>query len=553
MADRQSPSTTDSTAESIAAPRYPLQRKVILWTVLMISVGAFSCAIVLNGIARDAMTRSHGMYARAVSQTLASAVSGRLRDSSLDRFRELVDSVGQAPRFAFVEVVDARGDPLHRLLNDAVAWQEFEVWRQAQRGSLPVLMTDALFLGDAREVAVFRAPIVSRLPETVTTRDLTHRIDDRRVEGFVVVALRDLTLPDTSERLQAAMMVVVGVICLISVPVIAWFTSRWSKPVRQLNEAVHSFGRGERPRAVPVETRDELGQLADSFNDVTERLWQTRQELRRANEQLEHQVRQRTAELERVNERLGAELRDKDKFMRAVTHDLNAPLRNIGGMTELLLIKYKTEFADDAVTKLERIAANVKVQTDLIDDLMELSRIRTKPARREEVDIEVVVRELGEQMAYDLEAKGISLMVLAPLPTVFASRNRVQQVFQNLLDNAVKYMLDSSDPRIMIGFENDGRELHFWVADTGCGIADVDLPHVTQIFRRAAHSGTHNVPGRGVGLATVQSIVETYGGRLWIESEDGSGTTVHITFDAHLVGQEQPASEPAEALSDDAK
>ncbi|MAG16846.1 MAG: hypothetical protein CMJ21_02130 [Phycisphaerae bacterium] len=61
------------------------------------------------------------------------------------------------------------------------------------------------------------------------------------------------------------------------------------------------------------------------------------------------------------------------------------------------------------------------------------------------------------------------------------------------------------------------------------------------------------MPGRGVGLATVQSIVETYGGRLWIESEDGPGTTVHITFDAHLVGQEQPASEPAEALSDDAR
>jgi len=185
---------------------------------------------------------------------------------------------------------------------------------------------------------------------------------------------------------------------------------------------------------------------------------------------------------------------------------------------------------DDAVTKLQRINANVKTQSDLIADLMELSRIRSKPPKHELVDLQALVKGLRDELSYDLETNGIDLAILGVLPTITADRNRMRQIFQNLLDNAVKYMGDSDERKITVKFTREADELHFVVADTGQGIHEKDLPNIFDVFRRGTYSGSYEVPGRGVGLASVKTIVECYGGRVWLESRRGEGSTLHFTL-----------------------
>ena len=206
----------------------------------------------------------------------------------------------------------------------------------------------------------------------------------------------------------------------------------------------------------------------------------------------------------------------------------------------MVILKHEADLTDDAVGKLKRITANVDVQAELINDLLELSRIRSRPGKKDTVDLHALLTELRANVAYDLERNGITLKIDDGAPTIVAERNRVQQVFQNLVDNAIKYMGASERRRIRIGFERRGDELHFSVADSGQGVDAKDLPHVFNVFRRGTYSGTHAVPGRGVGLASVKSIVECYGGRVWAESHRGIGSTFHFTLDARQVELVEP-------------
>src|SRR5205085_4930750 len=132
-------------------------------------------------------------------------------------------------------------------------------------------------------------------------------------------------------------------------------------------------------------------------------------------------------------------------FLRAVSHDLNAPLRNISGMATMLLMKNREKFDEDIIHRLERIQKNVQVETDLISELLELSRIKTRRQKMETVDLRHMVEELGGMFENDLKSKQIQLIVDTPLPSLSCERARLRQVFQNLIDNAIKYMGDGSN------------------------------------------------------------------------------------------------------------
>jgi signal transduction histidine kinase len=372
------------------------------------------------------------------------------------------------------------------------------------------------------------------------------RAQANQLDGFIVLGMRDRALNATLGTLRASELTAAGLVSAISVPLVIFAVRRWTRPLRLLMDATRRLAAGESPQPVVAAVKDDVGLLTEAFNEMAIKLSAAQAELRAANADLENKVVARTSELELAKRELESEIRDKNEFLRAVSHDLGAPLRNIGGMATMLLVKYKGVLADDALNKLERINVNVKAQTDLINDLLELSRIKTRPGKRSEIDLHAMVQELVESFAFDLDKNQIELKVDGRLPVIVADRNRVRQVFQNLLDNAIKYMLDAPTRKISVSFLNEGPHYHFRVADTGRGIAADDLPNLFQIYRRALHSGSHQVQGRGVGLASVKTIVETYGGRIWVESELGKGSTFHFTLEkAKVTGQ---AVDPPNAM-----
>jgi signal transduction histidine kinase len=152
--------------------------------------------------------------------------------------------------------------------------------------------------------------------------------------------------------------------------------------------------------------------------------------------------------------------------------------------------------------------------------------------------------------AQDLESRQIRLVVDAPLPALDCERARLRQVFQNLIDNAIKYMGEGSPAggSANEGLGGDGRvkEIHvgctvradeaeFYVRDTGIGIEQEDLDKVFRVFRRGKNPAVQGVPGKGVGLASVKSIVETYSGTIWVESQLGRGSTFRFTINGKHV------------------
>ena len=313
-------------------------------------------------------------------------------------------------------------------------------------------------------------------------------------------------------------------------------------PLLPLGRAIESLRRGERPTPIAIRGDGELDDVSHAINAMVDRIYEIQTEMGGINQRLEQQVEVRTVEVRRMNDRLEAEAADKNEFLRAVTHDLNAPLRNIIGMVSMVMMKHGDKLPEDALAKLQRIEANAKHQTELIGDLLELSRLRTRKPTPERVDLQDLIDGIVSNLGHDLESAGIALRLEGEMPTIVAERTRVRQVFQNLIDNAIKYMMDAELREITVGAQrtrdfqpdifNGVDVLQFSVADTGRGIASQDVDKVFQVFNRSTHSGTHEVAGRGVGLASVRAIVEQMGGRIWVESELNKGSTFSFTLPA---------------------
>jgi signal transduction histidine kinase len=281
---------------------------------------------------------------------------------------------------------------------------------------------------------------------------------------------------------------------------------------------------------------------------MIETIRRQQQDLRRANNELEQKVMQRTAQLESANRRLSSEIAEKEDFLRAVSHDLNAPLRNISGMTSMLLTTHAGKFDEDVVHRLQRIQKNVEAETDLISELLELSRIKTRREKMEMVETSAVVRELEGILENDLRTHQIQLIVDTPLPVLNGERSRFRQIFQNLIDNAIKYMGEGTAREIHVGCAMLPTEAEFYVRDTGVGIEKEELGKVFYIFRRGKNSAMRNIPGKGVGLSCVKSIIETYGGSIWVASEAGKGSTFKFTINGQYVpGAAGKMSEPWKA------
>jgi signal transduction histidine kinase len=322
---------------------------------------------------------------------------------------------------------------------------------------------------------------------------------------------------------------------LASLPVAYAMVRRVFYPIRQLVSATNAITRGDLETQVAIHRPDVIGTLARSFNDMVRRVRDQQRALEEANRDLEQKVHQRTGQLEAANGRLSREIAEKEDFLRAVSHDLNAPLRNIDGMASMLLTRHRDKLDPDVVHRLERIQKNVEVETDLISELLELSRIKSRQQKLEMVEIEAMVRQLGEMFEEDLTRRGIALSLDTPLPVLHAEGARLRQVFQNLIDNAIKYMGDGPTREIHVGCQVRAGEAEFYVRDTGLGIEPEEAPKVFYIFRRGRNSAGANATGKGVGLASVKSIVETYNGSIWVESRPGEGSTFRFTINGRFV------------------
>jgi PAS domain S-box-containing protein len=241
--------------------------------------------------------------------------------------------------------------------------------------------------------------------------------------------------------------------------------------------------------------------------DVTER--------KRAEEAL----REKTEELGRSNG-------DLEQFAYVASHDLQEPLRMVTSYVQLLAKRYKGKLDSDADEFIGFAVGGATRMGKLINDLLTYSRVGMQGKELEPTDCETVLNQCLKNLKMAIEEKG-AVVTHDPLPMVMADRSKLEQLFQNLIENAIKFR-GNEPPHVHVSASRDGNVWTFSVRDNGMGIAPEYAERIFIIFQRL-HS-REEYPGTGIGLAICKKIVERHGGRIWVESEVGKGATFYFTL-----------------------
>lgn len=251
--------------------------------------------------------------------------------------------------------------------------------------------------------------------------------------------------------------------------------------------------------------------------------------LARYRDHLQNLVHVRTQELEAKNVEL-------ERSTYTVSHDLKAPLTTIMGFAGVLEQQIAGFERPDMLADCRRISAAAERMHLLLDRLLEFSRIGRIDGVVESVDLGRPAREAIDQLAAECRERGVTVHVAADLPVVQGDPLRLQQVFENLIQNAVKYLGDQVAPRVEVGFRHEKKGPVIFVRDNGVGIAPKHHRRIFGLFEQLDAQSK----GTGVGLAIVQRIVESHGGRVWVESVGvpGRGSTFCFT----LPGKVRPAT-----------
>ena len=254
------------------------------------------------------------------------------------------------------------------------------------------------------------------------------------------------------------------------------------------------------------------------FREINDRK-KAQLEIQKLNESLEQKVTERTAQLESVNKELEA-------FSYSVSHDLRAPLRIIDGYTEMLVSDYQNELDEESKRMFTIITSNVRKMGQLIDDLLSLSQTGRKELVVFRTDMNRLVKSIIKDQLSLVDQK-ISIKMEKLLPAECDS-NLMQQVWSNLISNAIKYSGKQDKPVIRISSYKEGTEIIYAISDNGVGF---DMKYAGQLFGvfQRLHKATE-FEGTGVGLALVKRIVAKHGGRVWAESEAGKGATFFFSL-----------------------
>ena len=354
---------------------------------------------------------------------------------------------------------------------------------------------------------------------------------------------------------QVALILLLGL--FVGLLAFAWFAKTIAAPVQQLSEAALAISHGDWEKNLPQSNAvDEVGDLTRAFSQMSENLaaaqqdlerqakalqntntrlhleitehLQTQQEMHDLNLELEQRVLQRTAQLKAANQELEA-------FAYSVSHDLRAPLRSIDGFSQALLDDCGEQLDAEGQEFLRRVRAATQRMSQLIDDLLCLSRITRGEMVRQPVDLSALAELVAQDLQQNDPQRQVEVLV-QPGISAQGDPRLLRVVLENLLGNAWKFTGRCAQARIEFGLESEtGKEysnelsgMVYYVRDNGAGFDSAYADKLFGVFQRLHRAD--EFPGTGIGLATVQRIVHRHGGRVWAEGEEGRGATFFFTL-----------------------
>jgi two-component system NtrC family sensor kinase len=330
---------------------------------------------------------------------------------------------------------------------------------------------------------------------------------------------------------------------------------------------VDKISKGDLDLKIDIKSRDEIGELASNFTHMIAELKKSRKDLENTNKGLQDQIGTRTKELvtklkeaedtklatinilEDVDEEhqkvVNAQQqlkiyieelklldKNKDEFISISAHELKTPLTSIHGFVDLLADPKILQNKQTALKYLRIVHNDTERLTNLVTNMLDLSRIDlgTMKLDYEKLNAKAILQSLQDEMDITIKAAGINskYYVEPGMPDIICDKYRLLQVLSNLVNNAVHYTQKGGMITIKASRERDF--LKFRVSDTGAGIPKSQIPKLFHRFYQVDSSLTRSIGGSGLGLAVCKAVVEVLGGKIWIESGAGQGTTVHLTI-----------------------
>lgn len=311
-------------------------------------------------------------------------------------------------------------------------------------------------------------------------------------------------------------------------------------PIRELSDLALTVESGDLSARFSGRARGEVGILATTFNSMIAQIQSSQQQLERLveertvelrvkNEDLENEIFERKqAEklVQHSNEELRRSNQDLEQFAYVASHDLQEPLRMISSYTQLLERRYKDKLDQDANDFIHFAVDGASRMQNLINDLLEYSRISTRGKLPEKVDSHAVLGQAIANLQSQIAKTG-AMVTNDDMPEIEADESQLMRVFQNLIGNAIKFHGDNT-PHVHVSVQEKGKEWVFAVRDNGIGIDEKYRERAFTIFQRL--QGKTDYPGTGIGLAICKRVVSRHGGRIWFESKPGEGTTFYFTL-----------------------
>lgn len=236
--------------------------------------------------------------------------------------------------------------------------------------------------------------------------------------------------------------------------------------------------------------------------------------------------REAKEQLRQLNEKLLQSNRDLEQFAYVASHDLQEPLRAVTSYAQLFARKYQGNLDAQADKYINYVVEGAIRMQQLIDDLLNFSRIGTHGKDLQPIDLEIILAQVLRNLKVAVEQSQV-IITHEPLPTVMGDKTQLIQLLQNLIANAIKFR-QSEAPKVQIKAVKQGNKWLISISDNGIGIEAEYFERIFIIFQRL-HSRSE-YPGTGIGLAVCQKIIERHGGDIWVESTFGCGTTFHFTF-----------------------
>jgi signal transduction histidine kinase len=297
--------------------------------------------------------------------------------------------------------------------------------------------------------------------------------------------------------------------------------------VEKLQEAAHKIADGDlEVRVAPLVRGGEFGELALSFDHMASRLGENLADIRLAqhhikslNAALEQKVARRTAQLEDL-------VKEHESFNYTVSHDLRAPLRHINGFSAILNEELGSDIPPQCHDYLQRICAASSKMGVLIDELLEFSRISREEMKHERVDLSKIASEIAEMLRETEPERTVEVVIASGL-TAEGDGTLLRIVLQNLLGNAWKYTGRNPAARIELERTDSRGEGVFYIRDNGAGF---DMQYKDKLFAVFQRLHGSEYEGTGIGLATVERIIQRHNGRVWAESMVGEGATFYFTL-----------------------